>query len=402
MTTHDCDKFTPQTATIHDLPIEILQGVFVECSVRDLSSIILINKRWSLSCVACPRLWTRLHIDASRSASGMTAKQIKSYIRACYLRSSGLLLDVSLELRGFINQTHKRAATFPDWALSVLGTLLADDGSNAAKWNSLQVVWPYAFLDYSPLLRYFEVPMPNLKSLDLSLQSFDQDYTPRFPHLPLLEEYAFRDTNFGAKLPFDDSVLCTIRTLTCVTNSWISQDGETISKFQHITVLRLWNFSAVSHTDPTFPSQIELPLVQTLHLCGFIPIFGCLLLPSIRRVILEYNPTRGAESRYRMVGQLILWKVPEVELRLHDRLNFDRRISQWVQDLRLRCWDLKELVVDDWLYDLLSTEDLKEDLDDTPTDAKARVIIIGDASRRRRHEYCAYDEEWLVGQMVKL
>jgi hypothetical protein len=335
------------------------------------------------------------------SVSGITARQIKSYIRTCYLRSSGLLLDVNLELRGFIPAGY-RAAILPDWALSILCTLLADDGSNATRWESLQVVWPYAFLDYSQVLGYFEVPMPNLKSLDLSLQSFDQDYTPRFPHLPLLEEYAFRDTNFGAKLPFDESALCTIRTLTCVTNSWIAQDGETISRFQHITVLRLWNFSAVSHTDPTFPSQIELPLVHTLHLCGVIPIFGCLLLPSIRRVILEYNPTRGAESRHRMVGQLIRWKVPEVELRLHDRLNFDHRTSQWVQDLRLRCWDLKELIVDDWLYQLIELGDIKEDLDDTSMDAKARIIAIVDVSGRRRREYRVYDEEWLVGQMIKL
>jgi hypothetical protein len=83
-------------------------------------------------------------------------------------------------------------------------------------------------------------------------------------------------------------------------------------------------------------------------------------------------------------------------------LNFDHRISQWVQDLRLRCWDLKELVIDDWLYGLLALEDLKQDLDDTPTEAKARTIIIRDVSRRRRREYRVYDEEWLVGQMIKM
>ena len=398
MTTNGCDKLMLHTASIHDLPIEILQVIFVECPVRDLSSIILVSKRWYLSCVNCPRLWTRLHIDTS--VSGITAKQIESYIRACYLRSSGLLLDVNLELRGFI-PPGSRAAILPDWALSILCTLLADDGSNATRWNSLEIVWPYPFIDYGQVLRYFEVPMPNLRSLDLSLQSFDQDYTPKFPHLPLLEEYAFRDTNFGATLPFDESVLCTIRTLTCVTNSWITHDGETISRFQHITVLRLWNFSAGFHTDPTFPSQIELPLVHTLHLCGFIPIFGSLILPSIRRVILEYNPTRAAESRYRMVGQLIRWKVPEVELRLHDQLNFDPRISKWVHDLRLRCWDLKELVVDDWLYPLIALEDLKEDPDDAMTDAKARVTAIVDVSGRRRREYRIHDEEWLVSQMIK-
>lgn len=398
MTTYGCDKLILHVTSIHHLPIEILQAIFVECPVRDLSSIILISKRWSLSCVSCPRLWTRLHIDTS--VSGITAKQIESYIRACYLRSSGLLLEVDLQLQGFIPPGHR--ATLPDSALSILCTLLADDGRNATRWNSLKIYWPYTFLDYSQALRYFEVPMPNLRSLDLSLQGFAQDYTPKFPHLPLLEEYAFRDTVFDAKLPFDDSVLTTIRTLTCVTYSWIAQDGETISRFQHITALRLWNFSAMSHTDPTFPSQIELPLVHTLHLCGPIPILGCLLLPSIRRVILEHNLTRGAESRYRMVDQLIRWKVPEVELRLHDRLNFDHRVSQWVQDLRLRCWDLKELVVDDWLYHLIAPEDLKEDLDDTRMDVKARTIAIVDASRRRRREYRIYDEEWLAGQMIKM
>ena len=103
-----------------------------------------------------------------------------------------------------------------------------------------------------------------------------------------------------------------------------------------------------------------------------------------------------------MVDQLIRWKVPEVELRLHDRLNFDHRVSQWVQDLRLRCWDLKELVVDDWLYHLIAPEDLKEDLDDTRMDVKARTIAIVDASRRRRREYRIYDEEWLAGQMIKM
>ena len=399
MATHHFDKFAPHAASIHDLPIEILQAIFVECPVRDLSSIILINKRWSLSCVSCPQLWTRLHIDMAVSRT--TARLTESFIRACYMRSSGLLLDVSLELGGFISPAHIQAGTLPAWALSILRTLLADDGSNAAKWNSLQVVWPHAVYNCNPVLRYFEVPMPNLKSLDLALQSFDQDYMPRFPDLPLLEEYAFRDTNFGTKLPFDDSVLHTIRTLTCETNSWVTADGETISRFQNITVLRLCNFAAVSYIDPTFPSQIELPLVQTLHLCGFIPIFECLLLPSIRRVILEFNPTNGADSRYRMVGQLTRWKVPEVELRLHGQLDLDRRMSQWVRDLRLRCWDLKELVMGDRLYDLFAMEDLKRDLDDAPMEAKARTIIMRDVSRRRRHEYRAYDEEWLVGQMIR-
>jgi hypothetical protein len=101
--------------------------------------------------------------------------------------------------------------------------------------------------------------MPNLKSLDLSLQSFDQYYTPRFPHLPLLEEYTFRDTNFGAKLPFDDGVLGTIRTLTCETNSWAAGDGETISKFQNITVLRLCNFTAASYTRPNLSVPDRTP-----------------------------------------------------------------------------------------------------------------------------------------------
>ena len=399
MTTYSCDEVIPHATSIHDLPVEILQAIFVECPVRDLGSIVLTSKGWSISCVGCARLWTRLHIDMS--VSGMTAKQIESYIQACYLHSANLLLDVSLELPRFITQTHIRASILPDCASSILRTLLADDGSNAAKWSGLKVVWPHTFLDYSPVFRYLEVPMPNLKSLDLSLQNFDQYYIPEFPHLPLLEEYSFRDTNFGASLPFDDSVLSTIRTLTCVTNNWITLDGETISKFQHITILRLWNFTAESYTDPTFPSQIELPLVQTLHLRGPIPIFQSLLLPSIRRVILEHN-TKGAESRYRMVGQLIRWKVPEVELRLHNRLNFNPRLSQWVKDLRLRCWDLKELVMDDWLYDLLALEDLKQGLNENPMEAKARTIVIRDASGRLRREYRAYDEEWLVGQMMKM
>ena len=400
-TTYAFDEFTPHAASIHDLPIEILQAIFVECSVRDLSSFILINKRWSLSCLSYPRLWARLHIDMS--VSGTTVKKIESYIRACYLRSSGVLLDVSLEFGGLISSAHILAGTLPPWAKSILRALLADDGSNAAKWKSLQVVWPHATFSCSPVLCHLEVPMPNLKSLNLSLHSFYQDYVPRFPHLPLLEEYTFRDTNFGAKLPFDQSVLCTIRTLTCETNSWIAGDGEAISKFQNITVLRLCNLStAIFYIDPTFPSQIELPLVQTLHLCGSVPIFGCLLLPSIRRVILECNPVSGAESRYGMVGQLARWRVPEVELRLHGHVNSDHRISQWVQGLRLRCWDLKELVMDDWLYDLLSLEDLKQDLNDTPMEAKARTIIIGDVRRRRRREYRVYDEEWLVGQMVRM
>jgi hypothetical protein len=130
MTTYAFDEFTLRTASIHDLPIEILQAVFVECPAKDLSSIILINKWWSLSCVSCPRLWTRLHIDMTMS--GTTARQIESYIRACYLRSSGLLLDVSLELGGFISPGHIQAGTLPTWALSILRTLLADDGSNAA------------------------------------------------------------------------------------------------------------------------------------------------------------------------------------------------------------------------------------------------------------------------------
>ena len=399
MATYGFDDFTPHAVSIHDLPIEILQAIFVECPVRDLGSIILINKRWSLSCVSCPQLWTRLHIDMAVSRT--TTRLTESFIRACYLRSSGLLLDVSLELGGFISPAHIQAGTLPAWALSILRTLLANDGSNAAKWNSLQVVWPHAVYNCHPVLRYFEVPMPNLKSLDLSLQSFDQYYMPRFPYLPLLEEYAFRDTNFGAKLPFDDSVLDTIRTLTCETNSWVTGDGETISKFKNITVLRLCNFAAISYIDPTFPSQIELPHVQTLHLWGFIPIFECLLLPSLRRVILEFNPTNGSDSRYRMVGQLTRWKVPEVELRLHGNADFDHRISQWVQDLRLRCWDLKELVMDDSLYDLFAMEDLKRDLDDTPREAKARTIIMRDVSLRRWHEYRAHDEEWLVGQMIR-
>jgi hypothetical protein len=335
------------------------------------------------------------------AVSGITARQTESFIHACYLRSSGLLLDVRLELGGFISPAHIQAGTLPAWALSILRTLLADDGSNAAKWNSLQVVWPHAVYNCNPVLRYFEVPMPNLKSLDLSLQSFDQDYTPRFPYLPLLEEYAFRDTNFGARLPFDDSVLYSIRTLTCETNSWVAGDGETIAKFQNITLLRLCNFASISYIDPTFPSQIELPLVQTLHLRGFIPIFECLLLPSIRRVNLEFNHAQGADSRYRMVSQITRWKVPEVELRVDGHLEFDHRISQWVQDLRLRCWDLKELVMDDCLYDLIAREDLKRDLDDTPIEAKARTIIMRDVSQRRRYEYHAHDKEWLVGQMIR-
>ena len=398
MNTCDFDEFTPRTASIHVLPIEILQAIFVECAARDLNSIILINKTWSLSCVSCPRLWTRLHIDMA--VSYITAKQTESFIRACYLRSSDLLLDVSLELGGFISPAHIQAGTLPAWALSILRTLLADDGSNATKWNSLQVVWPHAVYNCNPVLRYFEVPMPNLKSLDLSLQSFDQYYIPRFPYLPLLKEYAFRDTNFGVKLPFDDSTLSTIRTLTCETNSWVAGDGETISKFQNITLLRLCNFAPVSYIDPSFPSQIELPLVQTLHLCGFIPIFECLLLPSIRRVILEFNPTEGSNSRYRMVGQLARWKVSEVELRHDSHLDVNNRILKWVQDLRLRCWDMKELAIDDWLYDLIAIEDLKRDLDDTPMEAKARTIIMRDMSRRRMYEYRTHDEEWLVGQRV--
>ena len=121
MNTCDFEGFTPRTASIHLLPIEILQAVFVECAARDLSSIILINKTWSLSCISCPRLWTRLHIDMA--ASRITAKQTESFIRACYLRSSGLLLDISLELGGFISPAHIQAGTLPAWAMSIGATL---------------------------------------------------------------------------------------------------------------------------------------------------------------------------------------------------------------------------------------------------------------------------------------